>query len=113
VARGSLNRMTSTALLLGVAAALLTPFALFARHVARGVWGSTTRAIQVSQRLRVAFVAALGTYGAVAMLVRFLEGVIYLTPEEVAWPGWGALTTLASLLAAASALVALRLSERR
>jgi serine/threonine protein kinase len=113
VAHGSLNRMTSTALLLGVAAALLTPFALFARHVARGVWGSTTRAIQVAQRVRVAFVAALGTYGAVSLLVRFLEGVVYLTPEEVSWPGWGALTTLASLLAAASALVALRLSERR
>ncbi|HEU4406401.1 MAG TPA: protein kinase [Polyangiaceae bacterium] len=109
----SLSRMTSTALLLGVVAALLTPFALFARHLARAVWGSTTRAIQVAQRLRLAFVVALATYGGLALLVRFLEAVVYLTPEEVSWAGWGALGTLASLLAAASALVALRLSDRR
>ncbi len=113
VAHGSLSRMTSTALLLGVVAALLTPFALFARHVSRAVWGSTTRAIQVAQRLRLAFIAALTTYGALALLVRFLENVVYLTPEEVSWAGWGAFGAVASLLAAGSALVALRLSERR
>jgi serine/threonine protein kinase len=113
VAHNALNRMTSTALLLGVVAALLTPFALFARHLRRTVWGSTTRAIDTARRVRLAFIAALSTYGALAMLVRFLEVVVYLTPEDVSWAGWGAFGMLASLLAAASALVALRLSERR
>jgi serine/threonine-protein kinase len=109
----ALDRMTASALLLGVVAALATPFALFTRYVVRSVWGSTTRAIQVARRLRLAFITALTTYGALSLLVRFLEGVVYLAPAEVSWPGWGALAALASVLAAASALVALRLSDRR
>ena len=66
-------RLCGVLLVVGVVAAGVTPLALYARHVARTVWGSTVKAIGFVVKLRTATLLGLATYGSVLLGSRFAE----------------------------------------
>ena len=107
------SHLTSILILVGVVATLLTPLVLYMRWVAKQVWGSSVRAIAHSRKLRLATFTALSTYGGLALIVRFVEGVLRQSPHEIAWNGWGPVLLFGSLVAAFGAVVLSRFGERK
>ena len=92
----------------GLALAAITPLVLWVRWVASRVWGSTVRTVALARTLRNATLAGLGTYGALALLVRVGLDVLQRTPHEIASPMWGPLLFLAGVAAAIIASVIAR-----
>jgi hypothetical protein len=67
-------------------AALATPTVLWIKHLARGVWGSTPRAIRYASRISLALFASIAAYGLGALCIHVFEAFYARAPRGAAGP---------------------------
>jgi hypothetical protein len=85
---------------LGVFLVLATPAVLWVRWLARRVWGSTPRSVEVAKRLRRALLGAAAGYGVAALGVHLFEAVVRRQAAAIAAPLWSlTLFTVAAAVA--------------
>jgi serine/threonine-protein kinase len=89
--------------IIGAAAALVTPLALFVRHLKKSVWTNSPRALELSRRMRRTLLLGAGAYGASALFVHVLETIVRRDAAGLAWPGFAIATfCVATSVSAAS-----------
>ncbi|HKP56509.1 MAG TPA: serine/threonine-protein kinase [Polyangiales bacterium] len=88
---------------------LVAPSIIWTWFLAKQVWSSTPRVMDVLDRIRHVLGASLGTYAGLTLVIRILASTLHIDPSGIAWPGWG---VLSFLLAAAVGGVAARASLR-
>jgi len=83
--------------------------------LAKHVWTSTPRVMEVLDRLRHVLGASLGTYAGLTLVIRILASTLHIDPSGIAWPGWGVLSFLLAavvgIIAARGTLQARKLAE--
>lgn len=107
VARGSVP-LTSAEIAfaaLGSLGLLVAPAIIWTWFLAKHVWASTPRVMDVLDRIRHVLGASMGTYAGLTLLIRILASTLHIDPSGAAWPGWGVLTFL---IAAAVGVAAAR-----
>jgi tRNA A-37 threonylcarbamoyl transferase component Bud32 len=87
----------------GVFVALATPGVLWVRWLARRVWASTPRSVQVARRLRRTLLGAAAGYGAAALGVHVFEAVVRRQAAAIASPLWTLVMFAVAVAVAASA----------
>jgi serine/threonine-protein kinase len=111
VARGSAP-LTSAEIAfagLGSLGLLVAPAIIWTWFLAKHVWSSTPRVMDVLDRIRHVLGASLGTYAGLTLLIRILASTLHIDPSGIAWPGWGVLTfILAAAVGGAAARVTLK-----
>jgi tRNA A-37 threonylcarbamoyl transferase component Bud32 len=112
-AAANLTSSESVLLLLGVFFALVTPAYVLARHVGKAVWGNSVKSVDFAERVRRPVVVGLGAYGFGSLLVRVIEAVLLRRAVGVAWPMWDLLLFVIGAVAAASAMMLLRMERPR
>jgi serine/threonine-protein kinase len=73
---------------IGALCALATPAVLWIRHLARGVWPSTPRAMEAQTRLRRTVLYSAAAAGMAALVAQVFEVVIERHGIGIARPGW-------------------------
>jgi serine/threonine-protein kinase len=96
-----LTQSEVTLALIGVSAALVTPFVLWVRHLKREVWPNTPRAIEIVSRMRRTVLYSATSYGLAAALVQTFEGIVVRNGSGVSRPGWAIFAFEVSLVVAA------------
>jgi serine/threonine-protein kinase len=94
LARGDssdLSQVEAVLSILGVTAALVTPAALWVRHLARDVWPSTPRSLELMARLRGTVLYSAASYGIVALGLELVFAVVERRSALVARPAWALL----------------------
>jgi len=86
--------------LLGVTAALVTPLALWIRHLVKDVWPSTPKSLELMARLRGTVLYSAAAYGIAALAIELGLAVVERRSALVARPLWA---LLAFVVAAATA----------
>ncbi|MEB2310429.1 MAG: serine/threonine-protein kinase [Sorangiineae bacterium] len=99
----------ATLVTVGVAVATLTPATVWIRYLARRVWTSSVRSVEVARRLRRALAASVVTYGAAALGVRLVEALVQFKPLGASLGAWNIALAVAALAVGVGAW----LSERR
>lgn len=105
--------------MLGVCGTIITPAVLAFRHFKKTIWGNSAKVVDVLARLRGPLVAGLVTYGATAILVRFLddfvsrlvESPLFLKNPGLGWPGFTWILPGIALLVAGIAYAKRRFTE--
>lgn len=113
--RGSAANLTGTEALLitiGIFATTVTPAILWIRHLARGVWENSHRAVALAETLRRVVVVAVAAYGIASLLVRIMEATVRQQALDVAWPVWSLVTYAAGLAAGAAAYLSIGFEKR-
>jgi serine/threonine-protein kinase len=100
------EQLTQTEVTLSFASAiavLMTPSALWIRHLTQKVWPSTPRSIETAQRLRRTLLTSLALYAIGTVAVHAFATLVHRDPRAAASPGWAVCVfALAWLGAAAS-----------
>jgi serine/threonine-protein kinase len=94
VARGSAP-LTSAEIAFAALASLgllMAPAIIWTWFLAKHVWPSTPRVMDVLDRVRLVLGASLGVYAGLTLLIRILGSTLHLESSGVAWPGWGVLS---------------------
>jgi hypothetical protein len=97
-ASGTLTSTESVLAGLGALGLLSAPALAWARYVHERVWPNTARAVDVLGRMQRVLVASLVSYGAVALLVRVLDGVLRADASKPSWAGWPVLSFYCALV---------------
>ncbi|HKU38862.1 MAG TPA: serine/threonine-protein kinase [Polyangiales bacterium] len=107
VARGSAPLTSAEIAFAGLASLglLVAPAIVWTWFLAKQVWSSTPRVMDVLDRVRHVLGASLGTYAGLTLLIRIVASTLHIDPSGIAWPGWG---VLSFLIAAAVGGVAAR-----
>jgi serine/threonine protein kinase len=106
VARGS-EPLTSAEIAFAALASLgllMAPCIIWTWFMAKHVWSSTPRVMDVLDRVRHILGASLGTYAGLTLLIRILASTLHIDPSGIAWPGWGVLSFLLAAVAGGLAL---------
>jgi hypothetical protein len=69
----------------------VTPAALWVRHLARDVWPSTPRSLELMARLRGTVLYSAASYGIVALGLELVFAVVERRSALVARPAWALL----------------------
>jgi serine/threonine protein kinase len=77
---------------LGSLGILMAPCILWTWFLAKHVWPSTPRVMDVLDRIRLVLGMSLGVYAGLTLLIRILGSTLHIDPSGVAWPGWGVLS---------------------
>lgn len=83
-----LSQVEALLSIIGVTAALVTPAALWVRHLARDVWPSTPRSLELMARLRGTVLYSAAAYGIAALGVELVFAIIERRSALVASPLW-------------------------
>jgi serine/threonine protein kinase len=86
--------------LLGVTAALVTPLALWVRHLVRDVWPSTPKSLELMARLRGTVLYSAAAYGIAALAIELGFAVIERRSALVARPIWELATFVVAAITA-------------
>ncbi|MBK7580327.1 MAG: serine/threonine protein kinase [Myxococcales bacterium] len=93
---------------------LAAPVTLWIRFLARGIWTSTPRAIEVGTRMKSSLYAAVVSYALLALFARLLALVFWRAPDVIGHPGWSLLALVVCPLAGVTAwLLSRRPASRR
>jgi tRNA A-37 threonylcarbamoyl transferase component Bud32 len=117
VARGVVPLTSAEIAFAGLASLglLVAPSIGWTWFLAKQVWPSTPRVMDVLDRLRHVLGASLGTYAGLTLLIRILDSTLHIDPSGISWPGWGVLSFLIAagvgVTAARGTLNARRLAE--
>jgi serine/threonine-protein kinase len=79
---------------LGSLGLLVAPSIIWTWFLAKHIWSSTPRVMDVLDRMRHILGASLGTYAGLTLLIRILASTLHIDPSGIAWPGWGVLSFL-------------------
>jgi serine/threonine-protein kinase len=83
---------------------LMAPCILWTWFLAKHVWPSTPRVMDVLDRIRMVLGASLGVYAGLTLFIRILASTLHIDPSGIAWPGWGVLSfVLAAAVGGAAA----------
>jgi serine/threonine-protein kinase len=82
---------------------LATPALLWIRWLAKKVWGSTPKSVDVARRLQSALLGAAAAYGMTALAIHVFEAVIRRNAGGLSSPLWNVVLFLAALFAGAAA----------
>ncbi|HET8933773.1 MAG TPA: serine/threonine-protein kinase [Polyangiales bacterium] len=83
---------------------LMAPCILWTWFLAKHVWPSTPRVMDVLDRIRLVLGASLGVYAGLTLFIRILGSTLHIDPSGIAWPGWGVLSfVLAAVVGGATA----------
>jgi serine/threonine-protein kinase len=96
VVRGSVPLTSAEIAFAGLASLglLVGPSIIWTWFLAKQVWTSTPRVMDVLDRIRHVLGASLGTYAGLTLLIRILGSTLHIDPTGIAWPGWGVLSFL-------------------
>jgi serine/threonine-protein kinase len=86
--------------LLGVTAGLVTPLALWVRHLIREIWPSTPRSLELMARLRGTVLYSAAAYGIAALAIELGFAVIERRSALVARPIWALATFVVAAVTA-------------
>jgi hypothetical protein len=86
-----LSQVEALLSIIGVTAALVTPAVLWVRHLARDVWPSTPRSLELMARLRGTVLYSAAAYGIAALGVELVFAIIERRSALVASPLWALL----------------------
>ena len=89
----------------GAVAAAITPAIVWVRYLAREVWPSTPRAVEMGSRLRRTVLYSASAYGIGALFVHLFEGVVQRNGAGLARPGWALLMFVVALTVAVATWV--------
>jgi serine/threonine-protein kinase len=89
----------------GAVAAAITPAIVWVRYLAREVWPSTPRAVEMGSRLRRTVLYSASAYGIGALFVHLFESVFQRSGAGVARPGWALLSFVVALTVAVATWV--------
>jgi serine/threonine protein kinase len=94
VARGTAPLTSAEIAFAGLASLglLVAPSIIWTWFLAKQVWSSTPRVMDVLDRIRHVLGASLGTYAGLTLLIRILASTLHIDPSGIAWPGWGVLS---------------------
>ena len=106
-----LSQVEAVLSIVGVTAALVTPLVLWIRHLARDVWPSTPRSLELMARLRGTVLYSAAAYGIAALTVELAFAVVERRSAMVARPAWALFTFVIAL--GTSVVSWLMLSARR
>jgi hypothetical protein len=82
----------------------MAPCILWTWFLAKHVWPSTPRVMDVLDRVRLVLGASLGVYAGLTLFIRILASTLHIDPSGIAWPGWGVLSfVLAAVVGGAAA----------
>jgi serine/threonine-protein kinase len=81
----------------GAVAAAATPAVVWVRYLAREVWPSTPRAVEMGSRLRRTVLYSASAYGISALFVHLFEGVVQRNGAGLARPGWALMAFVVAL----------------
>lgn len=71
---------------------LMAPAIIWTWFLAKHVWPSTPRVMDVLDRIRLVLGASLGVYAGLTLLIRIIASTLHIDPSGIAWPGWGVLS---------------------
>lgn len=97
---GELTRTEAVLLASGACLAALTPAIVYLRHVLKNVWPNTVKALELAGDLRRTAQASLATYGAFALSLRIIDGVILQRSLDIGSGIWDAVLFGLSLIGA-------------
>jgi serine/threonine protein kinase len=83
-----LSQVEAVLSILGVTAALVTPLVLWVRHLARDVWPSTPKSLELMARLRGTVLYSAAAYGIAALVVELGFAIIERRSAMIARPVW-------------------------
>jgi tRNA A-37 threonylcarbamoyl transferase component Bud32 len=94
VARGSAPLTSAEIAFAGLASLglLVAPSIIWTWFLAKHVWSSTPRVMEVLDRVRHVLGASLGVYAGLTLLIRIAASTLHIDPSGIAWPGWGVLS---------------------
>jgi serine/threonine protein kinase len=107
-----LSQVEAVLSIVGVTAALVTPLVLWIRHLARDVWPSTPRSLELMAQLRGTVLYSAAAYGIAALAVELVFAVIERRSALIARPIWALLTFVVAMATAVTSWLMLR-SRRR
>jgi hypothetical protein len=87
-----LSQVEAVLSILGVTAALVTPLVLWIRHLARDVWPSTPKSLELMARLRGTVLYSAAAYGIAALTIELAFAVVERRSALVARPVWALFT---------------------
>jgi hypothetical protein len=101
--------------LTGVGACLVvaTPALLWIRWIAKKIWGSTPRSVNVARRLKSALLGSTAAYGSAALGIHVFEAVLRRQAASLASPVWNLLLFAVAMVGAAAAWFWGELARRR
>jgi len=108
-----LNGTEAALLFFGAFFVLLTPLALFGRHLWKNVRHNRMREIEMSERLRTPVVVALCGYGFATLLVRLLEVAVVRSAVSWGWPVWDLLLFVIAVIGATGAYLLVEAEKKR
>jgi hypothetical protein len=82
---------------------LMAPAIIWTWFLAKHVWPSTPRVMDVLDRIRLVLGASLGVYAGLTLFIRILASTLHIDPSGIAWPGWGVLSFLLAAIVGFSA----------
>jgi hypothetical protein len=106
-----LSQVEAVLSIVGVTAALVTPLVLWIRHLARDVWPSTPKSLELMAQLRGTVLYSAAAYGIAALAIELVVAVIDRRSALIARPIWALLTFLVAIATAVTSW--LMLSSRR
>jgi serine/threonine protein kinase len=71
---------------------LMAPAIIWTWFLAKHVWPSTPRVMDVLDRIRLVLGASLGVYAGLTLFIRIIGSTLHIDPSGIAWPGWGVLS---------------------
>jgi serine/threonine-protein kinase len=95
--RADLSQVEAVLSIGGVTAALVTPFVLWVRHLARDVWPSTPKSLELMARLRGTVLYSAAAYGIAALGVELGFAIVERRAALVSGPVWALLTFTVAL----------------
>jgi serine/threonine-protein kinase len=106
-----LSQVEAVLSILGVTAALVTPLVLWVRHLARDVWPSTPKSLELMARLRGTVLYSAAAYGIAALAIELGFAIVERRSALIARPVWALLTFSVALATAVASW--LMLSARK
>jgi serine/threonine protein kinase len=81
--------------------ALATPAGFVVHLVRKNVWHNSAKTVELAGLLKRAVLAALVSYGLLALTIRFVEALVLRRAAGIAWPVWDVVSVLLASLGAA------------
>jgi hypothetical protein len=82
---------------------LATPALLWIRWLAKKVWGSTPRSVDVARRLQSALLGSAAAYGGAALAIHVFEAVVRRQAAGLASPLWNLALFVVAMVVGAGA----------
>lgn len=102
--RGVSGRITNSEALLIVLAVflgMLTPLALWVRHLERRVWGNSVTSLELARRARTSLVVGLSVHGLLTLVISLVESTVLRQPSGQLHAAYGGPAVAMSLFGAA------------